>query len=323
MRRSMLAGIAGALLLTTTACGASSDDAKADCPKPPADVPEGQPARIVAQSTMAAALTQLGLGDRIVGTFGPLENAEGEPDSQVAGLDIECVTDVTGAGDYGDIDKEKVATLEPDLIITSEYLDGDYWYMSAEAHESLESEWEIRTVSYVDKTLTEQLDAVEDLAADLGADLENPDTQAAHEAFADASARAETLGAELTASGKTILAASGMADNYYVSNPEVSADLKYWRSLGLPILVPDNPDPQGYFETLSWEQADKYDGDLVLWDDRIGESGIEQMKQQPVFATITAAKNDAFTPWTSVYPPTYASAAELLDRLVTEAEALL
>ena len=72
---------------------------------------------------MAAALTDLGLGDKIVGTFGPLKNAAGEPDSQVAGLDIgNDVTDVTGGGEYGSIDLEKAATLKPDLVVTSAYL---------------------------------------------------------------------------------------------------------------------------------------------------------------------------------------------------------
>ena len=41
---------------------------------------------------------------------------------------------------------------------------------------------------------------------------------------------------------------------FYVSNPDVSPDLKYYRDeIGLDIVTPKNPDEGGYFESLSWE----------------------------------------------------------------------
>ncbi|GAA1752653.1 ABC transporter substrate-binding protein [Aeromicrobium alkaliterrae] len=331
--RSIVGGIVGALLLLPlAACGSDSGsgsdgggDGNVDQTDGiDTDLPDGGPQRIVAQSTVAAALTQLGLGDRIVGTFGPLNGPDGGVDSQANGLDPESVTDVTGAGDYGDIDEEKVAELDPDLVITSSYLEGDYWYMATNIHDSLAKRYDIVAVSYDGLDLVEQLDAVEELAGELGADLESSEVTDGRAAFEAASATATTLGQQLTAAGKTAVAVSGSTDSYYVSNPAVSADLNYWvETLGLPIVVPDNPDPQGYFETLSWEESDKYNADLALYDDRQGEAGLEALKAQPVFATITAAQNNAFTPWTSVYPATYAEAATLLNRFTTAAQGLL
>ncbi|WP_229051801.1 ABC transporter substrate-binding protein [Aeromicrobium sp. Leaf350] len=328
--RSIVGGIVGALLLLPlAACGSDSDSGDGDGNVDKTDgidveLADGGPERIVAQSTVAAALTQLGLGDRIVGTFGPLNGPDGGVDSQANGLDPATVTDVTGAGDYGDIDEEKVAELDPDLVITSSYLEGDYWYMAKNIHDSLAKRYDIVAVSYVDLSLTDQIDAVEELAGELGADLESTEVTEGKAAFEAAAATATTLGEQLTAAGKTVVAVSGTTDSYYVSNPAVSADLNYWvETLGLPIVVPDNPDPQGYFETLSWEESDKYNADLALYDDRQGDAGLAGLKAQPVFATITAAQNDAFTPWTSVYPPTYQEAATLLTRFTTAAQGLL
>lgn len=326
--RSIAGAVVGALLLLPlAACGSDSDAGDGNVDQTDGidvDLPDGGPQRIVAQTTIAAALTQLGLGDRIVGTFGPLEGPDGGVDSQAQGLDPSTVEDVTGAGDYGDIDEEKVAALDPDLIVTSTYIEGDYWYMSKPIHDSLGKQWDIVVASYDGLDLPGQIEAVQDLAEDLGADLDSDEVTAGKAAFDEASATATALGEQLTAAGKTALAVSGTVDSYYVSNPAVSQDLNYWvETLGLPITVPDNPDAQGYFETLSWEDADKYNADLVLVDDRQGEAGVQALKAQPVFATITAAQNDAYTPWTSVYPPTYQTAADLLTRFTTAAQGLL
>lgn len=325
--RSIAGAVVGALLLLPlAACGSDSGDGDVDKTDGiDVDLADGGPQRIVAQTTIAAALTQLGLGDRIVGTFGPLEGPEGGVDSQAQGLDPSTVEDVTGAGDYGDIDEEEVAELDPDLIVTSSYIEGDYWYMSKPIHDSLGKQWDIVVANYDGLDLPGQIEAVLDLAEDLGADVESDEVTAGKAAFDEASATATALGQQLTAAGKTALAVSGSPESFYVSNPAVSQDLNYWvETLGLPITIPDNPDAQGYFETLSWEDADKYNADLVLVDDRQGEqAGIQALEAQPVFATITAAQNDAYTPWTSVYPPTYQTAADLLTRFTTAAQGLL
>ncbi|MEG9226806.1 ABC transporter substrate-binding protein [Aeromicrobium sp. Sec7.5] len=326
--RSLAGALVGALLLLPlAACGSDSDSGDGSVDQTDGidvDLADGGPERIVAQTTIAAALTQLGLGDRIVGTFGPLNGPDGGVDSQAQGLDPASVEDVTGAGDYGDIDEEKVAALDPDLIVTSSYIEGDYWYMSKPIHDSLGQQWDIVVANYDGLDLTGQIEEVQELAEELGADLDSDEVAAGQAAFDEASATATALGEQLTAAGKTALAVSGSVDSFYVSNPAVSQDLNYWvETLGLPITIPDNPDAQGYFETLSWEDADKYNADLVLVDDRQGQAGVQALKAQPVFATITAAKNDAYTPWTSVYPPTYQTAADLLTRFTTAAQGLL
>ncbi len=325
MNRRIGATLVAAALMTLAACGSS------DSGEPAADWAafsytddlgndielDDAPERLLVQSSMAAALTDLGLGDKIVGTFGPLKDAEGKPDSQVAGLDIDAAKDVTGGGEYGSVDVEAALGLEPDLIITSAYLDDDLWYLNDATAKKLGGVAPILVVSFDGKTLPELLDGTERAAKALGADLDAADVTTSHADFASAADRVRASAAEL--GDRKIVAGSPSTDLYYVSNPDVSPDLSYWREeLGLPITMPDNPDEGGYFESLSWEKADKYPADVFLYDDRVGESGLDLFANQPVFQTLDAAKNKAYIPWTSVAPPSYQAYSDLMNRLADD-----
>lgn len=322
MKTRVIAGIVGALILPLAACGSDSDsdgDWSFTDDQGTEITLDAMPERLVVQSSLAAALTDLGLGDKIVGTFGPLTNAAGDPDSQVAGLDIESVEDVTGEGDYGDIDGEAVGQLDPDLIITSVYLEPQLWYMSDESAEELGSRFDIAVVSFDGEDLTGMLDNTERLAEALGADLDADEVTQAREDFEAASQTVADLGTQLTEDGATILGASGSVDSLFISNPAVSQDLSYWREeLGLPLVVPDIEKETDYFETLSWENADKYSGDIILYDDRIGDEGLALLGQQPVFQLVPGAAANAYVPWTSVYPPSYRAVADVLERLAAD-----
>jgi len=321
--RAVVATVAVGVL---AACGSSADDTGDAAAFTFTDdlgveiTLDHQPERLVVQSSMAAALTDLGLGDKIVGVFGPLRNAEGQPDSQVAGLDIDSVVDVTDESEYGNVKVEEIAKLDPDLIVTSSYVGEDLWYLNAPTADTLRKQYDILTVSFEGKQLPEILDSTERAAEALGADLDSDRVKVSHEAFKTSSEAVRAAGQAL--GDRTILAGSAYPDTYYVSNPEVSPDLTYWRAeLGLPITIPSNPDPNGgYFESLSWEEADTYPADVFLWDDRIGQAGLDMMKAQPVFQTLEATKNDAFIPWTSVAPPSYQAYADIQERLAASLE---
>ncbi|MDX6231533.1 MAG: iron-desferrioxamine transport system substrate-binding protein [Nocardioidaceae bacterium] len=319
------AALAAASLMMLAACGASASDDEGSGPwKYKDDLGtsislDAAPKRLIVQSSVAAALTDLGLGDKIVGTFGPLKNAEGKPDSQVAGLDIGKATDVTGGGEYGSIDLEKAASLKPDLIVTSAYLKSDLWYVNDATAKKLKQLAPILVVSFDGRTLPQMLDSTERAAKALGADLDSTTVQKAHRDFAAAADRVEQAGKDL--GSKKILVGSPAKDVFYVSNPKVSPDLMYWRDqLKLPIVVPTKPDEGGYFQTLSWEKADLYPGDVLLYDDRVGKAGLAILADQPVFQTLRAAKDKAYIPWTSVAPPSYRAYADIMNRLATELE---
>jgi iron complex transport system substrate-binding protein len=51
-----------------------------------------------------------------------------------------------------------------------------------------------------------------------------------------------------------------------------------------------------YWDTLSWENADKYEPDIVLYSVRDSFTP-EQLMDQPVFATLEAAQAGQLHPW--------------------------
>jgi iron complex transport system substrate-binding protein len=325
VNRRIGAALAAASLLILTACGSSDSDSEGASGQSAAfsftdDLGtkielDSVPDRLVVQSSMAAALSDLGLGDKIVGVFGPLK-ADGDAE-QVKGLDIDSVKDVTGGGEYGDVDAEKVVALKPDLIITSQYLAPALWYVNDASKAELEKLAPILVVDFDGKTLPELLDSTERAAVALGADPDGDEITASHKAFEAASDRVEQIATQL--GDRTILAGSAAQDLFYVSNPKVSPDLSYWKDqLGLPLTDPDNPDEGGYFESLSWEKADKYPADIFLYDDRIGEAGLQLLDSEKVFQTLKAAQDKAYVPWSSVAPPSYQAYANLMDRLADD-----
>jgi len=163
------------------------------------------------------------------------------------------------------------------------------------------------------------LDSTERAAKALGADVDSDTVEKAHTDFAAAAERVERAGQAL--GSKKILVGSPAKDVFYVSNPEVSPDLKYWHDrLKLPLVVPAKPDKGGYFQTLSWEKADLYPADVFLYDDRVGKAGLAILEDQPVFQTLRAAKDKAYVPWTSVAPPSYRAYADIMNRLATQLE---
>ncbi|MDX6231532.1 MAG: iron-desferrioxamine transport system substrate-binding protein [Nocardioidaceae bacterium] len=323
MKRALLAASSAIALVMLTACGSSSSSDDASGPWTYTDDRgtkislDGTPRRIVAQSSVAAALSELGLDDQIVGTFGPLKLPDGSVDPQAAGLEPDDVTDVTGGGEYGSLDLEKLAALKPDLIVTNMYIKPDLWYLNDATAKRVEKLAPTLAINFQGLDLVETIESVEKVAARLGADLKDDDAVEAREAFDGASKRLAAVGDRLD--GKTVLPVSATADLFYAGDPAQFPDIAYYRSIGLPIA--DVKAKKGsYWDELSWEKSDKYDSDIVLWDDRLGAAGLKTLKAQPVFSTIKGAKAGAYVPWAAVTPPGYEAYARIIDTLVNDLE---
>ena len=314
------AAIAALALLTLAACG-SSDQPEAG-PWTFTDDRGNKislnetPTRIVAQSSLAAGLKDLGVD--VVGTFGPLKLADGSVDPQAAGLDPGEITDVTAGGEYGSLDLEKLATLDPDLVITNMYLPPELWYINSATEKKLEKLAPILAVDFKGDTLTESIEDIQKVGASLGADLDSSQVVKARTDFDAASSRLTDVGAKLD--GKKILVASATKDLFYAANPASFPDLDYYvEALDLPIIVAESK-AGSYWEELSWEKSDKYDAELVMVDTRDENQALREFKAQPVSSTITAAKNEAWVPWEAVAPTSFAAYAGVMDRLADALE---
>lgn len=311
----------GALAVVLAGCG-SSDGAGATDGSAAWSFKDGRgttvkvdhrPKRIVAQGSIAAALQDDGVD--VVGAFGPVKGPDGGVSPQSAGLDLSKVTDVTASGDYGSLDEEKLVGLDPDLVVTNMFVPPELWYINAATEKKIEKLVPTLAIDFQDKGLVDTIESVEKVAVALGGD---PDaTKAGKAAFDAASDRLRKVATAL--GSKQILVTSATTDLLYAGDPAGFPDLRYYESLGLKFAAA-KAGKDGYWEELSWENSDKYDADIVMWDSRDGDGLLKLLKAQPVFGQITGAKNGAYVPWEAVAPPSYRAYARVMNTLADNLE---
>ncbi len=158
------------------------------------------------------------------------------------------------------------------------------------------------------------IEGYEDLAVALGADLDSDEVAAQRERF-DAAVTAFKE-ANAAQPDLTALGVSPTNELLYVAVPEHAPELLDFQKWGLDVINPDDPDKAfPYWENLSWENADKYQPDLLLVDDRSYPGNLKQAEEQPTWDSIDAAKRGAVAPWPGYWIHTYDDYADQLEQL--------
>lgn len=225
------------------------------------------PANIVAFVGVAAALYDYGVQAR--GVFGPTRTKDGKADVQAGDMDISKVT-VLG-NEWGQFNIEKYAALAPDVLISTMFDDaGTLWYVPDESKKKILALGAPSVgISVYDRQLTEPLQRMLALAKSLGADTTSSKVTAAKKRFEDAAARLRA--ATRARPDIKVLAGSASQDLFYVSGSSLSIDLEYFKALGVNLIEPSaraKAKSGGWFESLSWENVDKYPADIIMMDNR-------------------------------------------------------
>ena len=273
------------------------------------------PTRIIAHAGEAASLMAYGI--RPVGIYAD-ESVKTDPNLQ--GLDLSGI-EILGE-EWGVIDVEKAAELNPDLIVAD-------WWPAEKAHSGLEDGVKEESKKLAElarvvgasqgKSILELAQGYEKLAASLGADVDDPRYAKNKDAFEASLTRFKA--AVAAKPGLTALAVSPADDLLYVAVPEHAPELLDFKEWGLNVIVPDNPDKDfPYWENLSWENADKYQPDVLLIDIRQYDSLLEKAAAHPTWKSIRAAEKGAFVKWPAFWLHTYADYAEALDALTADIE---
>lgn len=225
------------------------------------------PANIVSFIGVAAALHDYGIESK--GVFGPTKLKDGKADVQAGDLDISKVTII--GNEWGQFNIEKYAALSPDVLITTMFDSaGTLWYVPEESKKKILAVGAPTVgISVYDIQLPTPLGRMLELAKSLGADTTSSTITAAKKRFEDAAAR-------LRAAAKAkpdikVLAGSASQDIFYVSGSNLSADLEYYKALGVNFVEPAAAALKasgGWFENLSWENVDKYGADVIMMDNR-------------------------------------------------------
>ncbi len=316
-----------ALSLVLTGCGSDTPEKTAAAASGPWSFINGNgqevkadkvPTRIIAHAGEAAALMSFGI--KPVGIYAD-ESVKTDPN--LKDLDLTGIA-ILGE-EWGKIDVEKAASLRPDLIV------GDWW-PAEKAHSGLEEGVDEKSKKLAElapvvgasqgKSIVELAEGYEKLAKSLGANVDSPELAANKKRFQEAVVKFKEAVA-----GKPNLTVAAMApadDKVYFANPTYAPELLDLQSWGLKVINPASPDPAfPYWENLSWENADKYQPDLILWDGRTYTPTInaEFGAKQPTWFKVKAAKAGAVVSWPAFWLHTFGHFATELDKLTVAVKA--
>jgi iron complex transport system substrate-binding protein len=265
------------------------------------------PQRIVMQEYAAAHLIPFGI--KPVGIFGSVPLGE-LPSHE--GLDLSGVESVGEV--WGEVNLEALVALEPDLIVTgyspstrSEASDlsfaDDQMQARVEAIAPMAGILSFDSVAAV-------IERYEEFAALLGADVEvQTEGRERYEASID------VLKAAVEENpGVSVTAVTAWPDNLYVAKSADFPDLTDFVAWGIEFV--DATGPDSYFDTVSWERADKYPSDLILYDVRATTPPIEEIAEtQPTWRALPAVQAGQISPWHTEAHTTYDRYADQIEEL--------
>jgi iron complex transport system substrate-binding protein len=321
--RARLIPVLCVLGLAVGACSGSSDDESTDVTAAAGawsftddfDVThelDEVPETIVAEVSMAGALWDLGI--QVDATFNTRELPDGTTDPM--GLADPDAIDSLGE-EYGKVNIEQLQILDPDIIVVPSYEEKEYWGVEEALVGDVERIAPVVSITIPGKDLRAMADRVLDLAETLGVDPESEQVTEAVDAYETAEAG---LRAALEAKpGLTFMAASGTVDQLYVAVPSGYADLLTYQELGMEVVEPDTDEE--FWETLSWEEVDTYEADVLLGDSRGGT--VEQIVEAiPEAArSIPPIQAGQLARWEVMLSPGYANLARVLTDLTDVVEA--
>lgn len=262
------------------------------------------PTRIIASQDAAAGLIPLGI--RPVGIYAdsPVADAKALEGLELTGIEI------IGQA-WGEVDIEKAAALAPDLVIAEYWPLDSAWSGGEDVVNALSPLAPITGVTQGDSILS-LIEDYEALATGLGADLSKPEISADKAAFETSLAAFKA--ATAAKPNLTALAVWAGSDALYVAATAGAAELMDFKAWGLNLIDPEVADDRGYWETLSWENTDKYQPDLILVDNRQAAT-METALAQPTWTLMKAAEAGAVTDWPAFWLRNYKAYAGELDKL--------
>ncbi|WP_307531447.1 ABC transporter substrate-binding protein [Streptomyces umbrinus] len=270
---------------------------------------DSEPKTLVAFVSAAAALHDYGIECK--GVFGPTEPIDGKPNPQAGDLDVSKLTSLGTA--WGQFNVEKYAALKPDLLISNMFPPPDLWYVPEESRKKIEALAPSVGISIARTSLLNPLRRTAELAESLGADLGAKKVTDAKARFDKAS---ETLREAAGASGGLkVMAMTGDADQMYVAVPDSYSDLNYFKDLGVEFVEGKKSDEWGFWEFLSWENADRHHADLIMIDNRSTALPPKELAKKPTWRQLPAVKAAQTTPWSMEERFSYAGFAPVIERL--------
>jgi iron complex transport system substrate-binding protein len=221
-----------------------------------------------------------------------------EDDVAFEGKDLSGV-EIVGTS-YGQIDLERLAAADPDVIVASVYptdsegtLDPDapmYGFESIEQQEQVAEIAPILAIAWRGSA-AEVIERTAELAGALGADLDGAEVSAARADFAAASA-ALTAAA---AGGLTVLPVYATeSDGWWMARAADDPSLHLYQDLGVQFADPGGEDY--FWNSVGWEDVPNHPSDVLLYSLRLS-MGPDELAAQPTAALLPAVRAGQLHPW--------------------------
>ncbi|WP_342781559.1 ABC transporter substrate-binding protein [Streptomyces piniterrae] len=274
------------------------------------------PKRIVGYAAAAAALHDLGI--ECVGVFGPVAYKDGTPTPQAGSLDVRKLTSLSGAVG-GDFNVEKYAALKPDLLVSNVNQPPQLWAVPPETSEKIRGLAPSVGIITAKVSVLQSIRRYAALAESLGADLRAKKVTDAKARFERAAERLRR--AAEAKKGLKVLAAAAQPDALSAGVPTAFPDTRYYAELGIEFIVPRNPGKDGFWEPVSWENANSYAADVILLDARPNNVPLAELARlKPTWNRLPAVKADQVVPWNNEAQSSYAGYAPLIEKLADAVE---
>jgi iron complex transport system substrate-binding protein len=273
------------------------------------------PERIVMHEYAAIGLWDYGI--RPVGIFGSIDMAK-QP--LFEGLDTKGIQQIGKA--WGEINLESMAALRPDLVVST-------WWPGDKLLGGIKDakvEAKIRAIAplvgiHAQVPASTTIDHFEKLAVSLGANADDPKIAAERDRYERAVQAFKAAVGEKK--GLKAMAVYVDPEMLYLGKVPDYSDLREYQSWGLEFITGESKDP--YWQQVSWENADRFEPDLILLDARAGSPTAEDLAKLPVWRDYAAVKAGQITPWhmeEDVSYRVFADHVEELTAAVTEAKVL-
>lgn len=279
------------------------------------------PVRIVADVNAAAALWDFGI--RPVGVFG--WNSSETGDFGPAGGNIDPDQVEIGGNSTEPFQIESVAAMQPDLLVTitwepenpTEYWSLDFDEAILPLAQKVAPIVAISAVGSADVN-TERM---AEMAVALGADLATPELAEANETYQAALARLPEVAAEKSDLNVMFAYISREGEQWYIVDPVGWADVSLYESLGVNVVIPEESD--GYWQTLSFEEALKYPADVIFNSSRGGGTltlGLEELQAHPTYSQQPAVIAGQFGWWNQDFIMSFQGMTDALNAIISTLE---
>ncbi|MEU6645010.1 ABC transporter substrate-binding protein [Saccharomonospora sp. NPDC046836] len=269
------------------------------------------PQRIVAQVTAAAALWEFGI--RPIGIFGPSKLPNGDKDPLAGNIDLSTVESLGNV--WGEFNYDRYLALRPDLLASVMYLPDELWYVPAEQAGQVDQVAPSVGLDLAGVSMPDGIEKFRALAKALGGDVDAASVTEAKAAWDQANT--DFAAAVQAAKGKRLMLVSATQDGIWVGNAQGFPSSKHLDDKGLTFVEPAAPGNGNYWEQLSWENAGKYEAEVILLDNRFGNLQNADLTSFPTWQQLPAVRGGHVFGWNPETPFYYQAATEQLNSIGT------